>query len=189
MITQEKIGQGVQSLGHFAYWTGVFGIGAMAVVGTFAIDLVIIATVLDNAKKNQNNQSSQQQTNNFFVTMMLWNMMSSKNSHTSFTDYLLLLLISPITSAIAIGLSFYLGVSSVGIAILGGWAASLSLVTLGNGLSSAGKWLENSPPLTETIGNAVAQTTGLSFFSSKIEPSAPPYVTTNVPMAYATVIS
>ena len=186
MITQEYIGQRVQSLGNFAHWTGVFGIGAMAVVGTFAIDLVIIAAVLDNAKKNKSNQSNQ--TSDFFVTMMLWNMMSSKNSHTTLTDYLLLLLISPITSAIAIGLSFYLGVSSVGIAILGGWAASLSLVTLGSGLSSAGKWLENSPPLTETIGDAIAQTTGLSFFSSKIEPSAPPYEPMEIPMVYATPV-
>lgn len=97
---------------------GAFGLFAMAVVGTVAIDLVLLSA----AKKNRDS----------FLTGFILGSMFSRGSVNPIPS----LIVSPITSAIAVGLSVALGVPGVGLAILAGWAVAATLLAVGLGLEA-----------------------------------------------------
>ena len=175
-MTQKDVGTSIENLGNIIFWSGAFGLGAMAIVGTFAIDLVIMSALVENSKKNNKSASD------VFFTIMLWNMLFSRNTPIKTSDYAILLILSPITSAIAIGLSFTLGVPSIGLGILVGWTVSLTALALGQTIYSTGEWLKDAPPLTEVISDAFNSTKNFLFFNNK-SPSAP-----EIPMAYATPV-
>jgi hypothetical protein len=103
-------------IGKGMMYGGGAGLLVMACVGTVAIDIVLLAY----AEKRHN-----QFMTGFILGSMFWGPR---------IDPVPLLIASPITSAIAVVLSFALGVSGVGFAILGGWALSATLFTLGYGL-------------------------------------------------------
>lgn len=70
-------------------------------------------------------------------------------SHDS--NYGVALLISPITTAIAVGLSFYLGVPMIGLAALTGWGLALALTGLGYGLSQLGQHIKEDTRLSRDV--------------------------------------
>lgn len=128
MSIQHAIQKGVSDftfiIGTGLKYGGGFGLFAMAVVGTVAIDIVILAA----AEKNHNS---------FLTGFILGSMFSRGN-----IDPVPLLIASPITSAIAVGLSFLLGVPGVGIGIMIGWGVAAGLLALGFGLVALAKAME-----------------------------------------------
>lgn len=106
---------------------GAGGLFVMAVVGTVAIDLVLLA-------------AAERSHNNFLTGFILGSMFSRGN-----VDPLPLLIASPITSLIAVGLSVALGVPAVGAAILAGWALAATLLAVGFGLEALSKTIEPEP--------------------------------------------
>lgn len=122
MSLQTSIQQGVSDL-SFIIGTGLmYGGGAsllvMAVVGTMSIDLVLLAY----AKKHHND---------FMTGWILGSMFWGPRA-----DPLPLLIASPITSLIAVGLSVALGVPHVAIALLAGWALAATVFAVGCALLS-----------------------------------------------------
>lgn len=99
----------------------------MAAVGTVAIDLVILAY----AGKTHNSFLT-----GFILGSMFWGPKM---------DPVPLLIASPITSVIAVGLSFLLGVPMVGAGIVAGWALAATLLGIGFGLHALGKAIEPAP--------------------------------------------
>lgn len=104
-------------IGKGMMYGGGAGLFFMVCVGTISIDLVL----LKYAEKNHND----------FLTGWILGSMFFRPDY----DPLPLLIASPISSTIAIGLSFALGVPNVGVAILAGWAASTLLLGLGYGVA------------------------------------------------------
>lgn len=118
-------------------FTGIIGTGlkyggagslfVMAAVGTVAIDLVVLFY-------------AEKQRDIFLTGFILGSMFSSGR-----VDPLPLLIVSPITSVIAVCLSFALGVSGVGMAILAGWAVAATLLAVGFGLEALAKETHPEP--------------------------------------------
>lgn len=102
-------------LGKGMMYGGGAGLFLMACVGTVAIDLVLLAY----AEKHHDNFMT-----GFILGSIFWGPR---------IDPLPLLIASPITSIIAVGLSVALGVPTMGAAILAGWACSAALLALGYG--------------------------------------------------------
>jgi hypothetical protein len=131
MAVMASIQKGVSDftmiIGTGLKYGGAGGLFVMAVVGTVAIDLVLLAA----AKKNRDS---------FLTGFILGSMFSRGNSNP-----LPLLIASPITSVIAVGLAFALGVSGVGLAILAGWAVAATLLAVGFGLEALAKAIEPEP--------------------------------------------
>jgi hypothetical protein len=111
-------------LGVALKYVGGVALFLMAVVGTLSVDLVLLAYA--------------EKKGNAFLTGFILGSMFSGGS----TNPLPLLIASPITSAIAVGLSFALGVSGVGLFILAGWAAAATLFLIGVGLEALGKAMD-----------------------------------------------
>ena len=120
MITGHAIQKGISDftfiIGTGLKYGGGFGLFTMAIVGTVAIDLVLLAA----AEKNHDS---------FLTGFVLGSMFSRGN-----VDPLPLLIASPITSAVAVVLSFILGVPTVGVGILIGWAVAATVLAVGFGL-------------------------------------------------------
>ncbi|MFZ4076509.1 MAG: hypothetical protein ACOYKA_00855 [Legionellaceae bacterium] len=51
MSMQENFGQGLESTGNFIFWSGMVGIGIMAVVGTLLMDVVVLVCLDKILKK------------------------------------------------------------------------------------------------------------------------------------------
>jgi hypothetical protein len=128
MSVQRTIQQGISDfsfiIGTGLKYGGGFGLLVMAVVGTVAIDIVILAA----ADKNHNS----------FLTGFIWGSLFSRGN----INPLPLLIASPITSVIAVALSFALGVPGVGVGILIGWGVAASLLAIGLGLEALSKAIE-----------------------------------------------
>lgn len=99
----------------------------MAVVGTIAIDLVLLAY----AEKHHNDFMT-----GWILGTMFWGPR---------VDPLPLLIVSPITSLIAVGLSLALGVPQVGVALLAGWALASTVFAIGCALVSLSESLNLEP--------------------------------------------
>lgn len=131
---QDATATTISFLGTLLKYGGGIGLFLMAVVGTFAIDLVLLAW----AEKRDNG----------FLTGFILGLIWSRDSNP-----LPLLLISPITSAIAVGLSFALGVSGVGIGILIGWGVAAAALFLGFGLEKLAEKIRPSAKAYSFFGN------------------------------------
>lgn len=108
----------------------------MAIIGTISIDLVILAAIVAASEKSNRREHS-------FLTGYLWGSMFSNRHHHN-DDYSVMLIISPITTAIAITLSIFLGVPMVGLALAAGWLASLGIMGVGIMLYNIGDNCFNS---------------------------------------------
>ena len=106
----------------------------MAAIGTVAIDLVVIAY-------------AEKQHNSFLTGFLLGSLFSGPR-----VDPTVLLIASPITSAIAVILSVALGVPQVGAALLAGWLIAATVFAIGYGLYSLGKDLDPGPGYGSNAG-------------------------------------
>ncbi len=135
MAIQHAIQKGVSDftfiIGTGLKYGGGFGLLVMAVVGTVAIDIVLLAA----AERNHNA---------FLTGFVLGSMFSRSN-----VDPVPLLIASPITSAVAVVLSFALGVPGVGVGILIGWGAAAALLAIGFGLTALAKAMDPDPQLDD----------------------------------------
>lgn len=116
-------------IGRGLMYGGGAGLLAMAVVGTVAIDLVLLAAA--------------ERSHNHFLTGFIWYSMFSRGN----VDPVPLLIASPLTSVIAVALSFALGVPGVGVGILIGWSVAATLLAVGYGLEQLSKAI--APELEE----------------------------------------
>lgn len=103
-------------LGTVLIYGGGAGLFVMALVGTVALDIVLLAAAM--------------QSHNDFVTAFVFMsiFMGPK------PDPTMAFIASPATTAIAVILSVCLGVPQVGFALMAGWAIAASLCLLGYGL-------------------------------------------------------
>lgn len=115
-------------LGKGIFYAGCASLIVMAAVGTISIDLVL----LSYAEKNHDA---------FLTGYMLGSMWNSPSY-----DPTAALILSPITSVIATGLSFALGVPEVGIALMAGWAVAATLVGVGCALVAAAEAISPEEP-------------------------------------------
>lgn len=106
---------------------GGAGLLIMAAVGTVSIDIVL----LSYAEKHHNSFLT-----GYILGTMLWGPQP---------DPLPMLIMSPITSIIAVGLSVALGVPAVGAAILVGWGLAATVLGLGYGLMALAEAMEPEP--------------------------------------------
>lgn len=144
MSVQRSIQKGISDfsfiIGTGLKYGGGFGLLVMAVVGTVAIDIVLLAY----AEKNRD----------AFLTGFIWGSMFSRNNN---FNPLPLLIASPITSLIAVALSFALGVSGVGVAILIGWGVAAAVLGIGLGLEALAKAVApESDPEPSCFGMSMA---------------------------------
>lgn len=114
-------------IGKGLMYGGGAGLLIMAVVGTIAIDLVLLAY----AEKHHNDFMT-----GWILGTMFWGPR---------VDPLPLLIASPITSLIAVGLSLALGVPQVGVALLAGWALAATVFTVGCALVSLSESINLEP--------------------------------------------
>ncbi len=127
----------IRKSGQYLQYTGQFFVLAMAVVGTVAIDLVILAALLKDSERQSRRGNND---NHFFFTMLVWQMMfSNHNNRSTDYDFALRLVLSPITTLIAIGLSLALGVPLVGLGLALSWCVALGTIALGFAIE---KWAD-----------------------------------------------
>lgn len=100
-------------MGKILLYSGVAGLFIMAAVGTVSIDLVLLSYA-------ENHHDA------FLTGWILGSMWSSQRM-----DPMPALIVSPITSVIAVVLSFALEVPAIGLGIMAGWTLAASLVGLG----------------------------------------------------------
>lgn len=111
-------------LGKALFYTGAAGLFTMAVVGTVAIDIVL----LSYARKSHDR----------FLSGMIFAGLFFGNR----SDMTPALIASPITTAVAVVLSVCLGVPGVGLALLAGWLAAGLLFAAGKGLVGLSEVIE-----------------------------------------------
>lgn len=128
---QKGISDFTYIIGVGLQYGGGFGLLAMAVVGTVAIDVVLLAA----AEKHRNA---------FLTGFVLGSMFSRSN-----IDPVPLLIASPITSAVAVVLSLALGVPGVGLGILIGWGVAATILAIGLGLTALAKVMDPEPRLED----------------------------------------
>ncbi|WP_058494373.1 hypothetical protein [Legionella worsleiensis] len=116
-------------MGKILMYSGGAGLLIMAAFGTVAIDVVLLAY----ANKNHNSFLT-----GFLIGALFWGPR---------VDPLPLLIASPITSLIAVGLSVLLGVPMVGAAILAGWAMAAVVMGVGYGLMALADVMQPEPSL------------------------------------------
>ena len=128
MSLERTIQKGVSDfafiIGTGLKYGGGFGLLVMAVVGTVAIDIVLLA-------------AAEKRHNDFMTGFVLGSMFSRGNPDPSY-----MLMASPITTAIAVVLSFALGVPGVGIDLLVGWGIAATLLAVGCGLEAFSKAID-----------------------------------------------
>lgn len=126
--TQKGIADFTHILGVGLKYGGAGGLAVMAIVGTVAIDMVILSA----AQKNHND----------FVTGFILGSMFSRDT----PDLETLFIASPITSTIAILLSVALGVPEVGVAIFAGWILAATICGIGLALEAAAAEMDPGRP-------------------------------------------
>ncbi len=124
-------------LGKGISYVGLGTVFLMAIVGSISIDMVIFAALIKESKKRDGNN---------FLTGYLFGLMWSNNNSSRrggfYTDAGIMLLISPLLTAVAVALSFALGVPEIGVALIAGWVGAFSIVTLGLAIYSLGDMIE-----------------------------------------------
>ena len=160
--TTQCMGNTIKKIGQYTLYTGAFGLFVMAVVGTFSIDLVFIAAMKKSAEENKPLE--------FMMTAWVWHCFSGSKDAAP----LALLLVSPLTTAVAIGLSIAYGVSWVGLYLAGGWGIAAGIFLLGYALYEFGKWLsiDNSKTYSQPPEAFARNVAG----SGTATASAPPYL-------------
>lgn len=108
-------------LGTILIYGGGAGLLIMAIVGTVAIDIVILAALTKHRSHNAS----------FLTGYLCGSFFAYRNP-----DPVPILIASPITTAVAIVLSIFLGVPAIGIALAAGWAIAASIFCLGLALQS-----------------------------------------------------
>ncbi len=131
MSLQTSIQKGVSDFSFIIGAGLMYGGGAallvMAVLGTISIDLVLLAY----AEKKHNDFMT-----GWILGAMFWGQR---------VDPLPLLIASPITSLIAIGLSVALGVPHIGVALLAGWALAATVLAIGCALIALSETITPEP--------------------------------------------
>lgn len=157
----------IKTVGQYTQYVGLGLIFVMAVVGTVAIDIVLLAFVAKTLSESNNRQGNGF-GDNPFVTLMLWNMMfnhSSSHHNTGVIDFGLQLLIAPVTTIIAIVLSVLLGVPQVGVALIAGWVVALGVLALGYAIEQAAEsaiqYFDSMPNSTPRYSNDVNTAPGI----------------------------
>ncbi len=140
----------IKKVGEYTLYAGVGATILMACVGSVAVDLVFIAALNQNVRENR--------VSDFWLTFWMWQCFSPASSHP-----LLLLLISPLLTAVAIGLSVALNVTAVGLYLALGWSIAATTLLLGHLTYQFGAWLEQ--PLSSQRTPSVNH---FSFFSTGI---------------------
>jgi hypothetical protein len=139
MTVARSIQKGVSDfsfiIGRGLMYGGGAGLVVMAVVGTLSVDLVLLA-------------AAERHHNHFLTGFVLGSMFSRGN-----VDPVPLLIASPITSVIAVALSFALGVPGVGVGILIGWGVAASLLAIGYGLEQLSKAIDPEPEPDEELSS------------------------------------
>lgn len=171
-------------LGTALKYTGGAALLVMAVIGTLSIDIVLLLYILKRTEKGDNT----------FLTFLLWNnFFSSPRCHHSHgssnsDDYPILLLVSPITSLIAVGLAIGLGMPHVGLAILGGWVIAASIYLLGKGLEALAEYIAPGPEVAASVKAPQSGVAQMGIFPSAPPPpydaGAPPAYGAYAPPAY-----
>ncbi|WP_367606561.1 hypothetical protein [Legionella sp. W05-934-2] len=113
-------------IGKALFYSGGLALFLMACVGTLSIDIVMLAC----AEKHHDQ----------FLTGIILGSMFGRGSY----DPMPLIMASPITSALAVALSVYLGVPGVGVAIVAGWILSTTIFIMGCGLFALSETLSNN---------------------------------------------
>ncbi len=132
-------------IGTGLMYSGATSLLAMAIIGTVSIDLVILSAVTNSNKEHRNHHHHGSNNNQFLTGYILGSMFS--NQHPS--DPVPLLIISPITSLIAIGLSVALGVPYIGVAIAAGWALAITMFAVGHALIALSEAIDPDPQYTK----------------------------------------
>ena len=127
----------VKSLGKGISYVGMGAIFLMAVVGTVAIDIVILTAL---SKENRRHRDNGFLTG--YLLGLMWSNNHQSNNRSFYANAGIMLLISPLLTTIAVVLSFALGVPEVGIALIAGWAGAFSILTLGIAVCAVSDVLE-----------------------------------------------
>lgn len=129
-ITVKKVGEGVAI-------TGMAGLFLMAVTGAVLCDLMILFAILNAGERRTRNENN----NNQFVIGFLVGTMTARQRPIHH-DAGYMLAVSPILSAIAIGLLFKYRHPSIAFALIYGWSASAGTLLLGLSIYALGDYLE-----------------------------------------------
>lgn len=164
-----RVADNVKKVGEFVTYIGIACAFVMLVVGTVAIDIVILAALLKNSRENRNNGFDS------FVTGMLFGMMfSSNNNRGLYSNAVISLLLSPITTGIAIALSFFLGVPAVGIGLALGWAGVAVSIGFGLMIHRVGELIEGHDANVVTVEHSTGATTYSYLAGYGMRPGASP---------------
>ena len=140
------VANNVKKVGQYTMYAGGGSLFIMACVGTVSIDLAFMAAMRRDAKEG--NMAS------FLFTGWMWHCFAGANRQ---INPLLLLLASPIMTAIAVAISIALDVSFVGMYLMGGWALAASIFLAGVAIHHLGEWIDTFPEAKSKRG--------FSFFS------------------------
>lgn len=121
-------------IGAGMMYGGGLGLLSMAIIGTVSLDIVLLAY-------------AEKKHNDFMTGWILASMFFGPKQ-----DPVPLLIASPITSLIAVALSFALEVPHIGLAILAGWAIASTLFVVGLGLMVASESLQPEPERNMAFG-------------------------------------
>jgi hypothetical protein len=146
------VAKSIKDIGKVVTYIGAGCAFMMLVVGTLAIDIVILAALMKQTNQNRHNAGD-----NSFVTGMLFGMMFSGNRNRSlYGDTGIALALSPITTVIAIALSIYLGVPTVGLGLALGWVGVVAVAGVGLLIYGLGELVEtyvDRPPSLTPANN------------------------------------
>jgi hypothetical protein len=140
-------GQVTKLAGRGFFIVGIGTLFIMAILGTVAIDIVLLASLLNAVRRDSPLT---------FVTALLFSQLFENLSPRSVNSgsWPILLFISPVTTAIAVGLSFLLGVPGIGMFLMAGWLVSLTLVCSGQMLSWMGNQIVTLGEFLEELLNS-----------------------------------
>ena len=152
-------------LGKGVTYLGMGALFLMAVVGTLSIDIVVLMFIAKEGKKHNND--------GFFTGYLLGLLMSNNrqnnstyyNAGSTYYNAGMMLLMSPFITAIAIALSFALGVGSVGIALAMGWGVAAGILLVGLMIYGIADGLEScfAPSLTGASQYQASPTVNTTF--------------------------
>lgn len=147
------VGQVTKEAGRATFFIGVGTLFLMAILGTIAIDIVVWAALINATSRDRHNSFT-----TGFLFAMIFSNSGSRSEHEK--SWPILLLLSPILTVIAIGLSFLLGVPEVGMVLVAGWLVGLTLLGGGLMLSSMGDGLVG---LGEFLGELLSSSCEASY--------------------------
>ena len=182
----------IKTAGEYIKYTGLVLLTMMAVVGTVAIDIVILVAILTESKKNE--QRGHENEGHGFFTGYVIGVMFSNHNQSSPLQTTIQLLLSPITTLIAIALSVCLGVPQVGIALAIGWGVAVGVLALGMGISQLAEigiaYFEQKEASITCASNSLEHENINNSYGSILQHSGSPVATHSsaVPIVIATCI-